>query len=156
MKNLSDLKIIFLDIDGVLNIYSGINNTYIKYGSHFGKEHINLLNDLFNKNSDIYIVISSSWRDDMEDLIYLLNEANFKYTNRIIGNTALNNKFRGEQIQDYINEHNIKLFCILDDDMTFLSDKYSGCIPNSKCVEVNSKLGITSSDIQKVISILSI
>ena len=55
-------KILFLDIDGVLNGYDLFQRKAPYPLSEFNEEKIELLNSLIDDMPDIKIVLSSSWR----------------------------------------------------------------------------------------------
>lgn len=133
-------KIIFLDIDGVLNCdktfsdNNGIRLAYNKMLEHnknklslleYYEEYLNIL--LLEIDSDkieyiksiaheteAEIVISSSWRNLR---IYpLLEDYLIKKGLPIIGCTDKLND-RGEEIRDYISKNNLKNYIIIDDEV---------------------------------------
>ena len=66
--NNDPIKVIFLDIDGVLNSEKSINKNLKKFGKEKGqhalmpdRSHIKLLNHII-KETNCKIVLSSSWR----------------------------------------------------------------------------------------------
>lgn len=79
------MKVIFLDIDGVLNhnlYYEKINYDKSDYPySKFDPEKIELLNTLI-KNTGAKIIISSTWRKNTqkEELEKIMQKRGFKYT----------------------------------------------------------------------------
>lgn len=126
--------IIFLDIDGVLNIMGQ------SYRSFYNKkekksiidpiepilvERLNFLCENFN----LRIVISSSWRGNLQRVLDKLQDAGFRYSHYIIGRTPfyeLNNhtkilETRGEQIMEYL-KHKPKLnkvpIIVIDDEIS--------------------------------------
>lgn len=134
------MKIIFLDIDGVLNMYGSSCRTFMKpYGQHIEPHLVQRLNYIIEK-TNAKIVISSSWRSDMEDLEKQLREQGFKYWTRVIGKTChplvkdenmpyprnescyLYNH-RGEQINKWLDDANYKIdkFIIIDDEISDIS-----------------------------------
>lgn len=113
-------KIIFLDVDGVLNCdktldtipYNGIN--YIGLDD----DKIQLLKDIIDK-TDCYIILSTSWRFYPEFVEYLEGKLG-EYRTRIIGNTLTNlgdNRCdRYLEIQDWLRTNPAPLkYAILDD-----------------------------------------
>lgn len=146
-------KIVFLDIDGVLNHQLFLMERKDK-SIHIDVKKIELLNEL-HKDLDIKYVISSTWRKDysLEELITIFKS--YGFTGKIIDTTPIlrfeNSVLsvpRGCEIQEWItnNKHilgtnilNWKSYAILDDnsDMLywhrnnfFLVDSYCGITPN--------------------------
>lgn len=114
------MNYLFLDIDGVLNSYSGL----IKRGGQglvgIFDEHEEVLDWVLQKMPDLKIVISSTWRisKSLDDFKYNL----FSYTrigNAVIGITPkLRGVQRGDEIQRWLNENASPTdrYVILDDD----------------------------------------
>ncbi len=140
-----------LDIDGVLN-----NNEWI--WSHKHKEddpfvHIDpsrvaILNKLVDK-LQCYVVISSSWRilHTVAGLKRGLKSKGATFTERIMGKTDSMGRFRGGQIQRWMDQFPDHKLVILDDsiDMEHL-------LP--LLVRTNPDTGIVDEDIQKAIAII--
>lgn len=144
------MKIVFLDIDGVLNCQSmhTDGDTIIgTRGRKISARCLDTLNTLIN-DTGAKIVLSSTWRMD-DDAISYLQEAGL--TGEIIGKTPiLNDRFtlRGNEIHAWIvlNEQLIgksysdyHTFAIIDDDSDMLlwhkenffkTDGFSGLTPN--------------------------
>lgn len=144
------MKIIFLDIDGVLNSQFMFENGDTLIGSKggkLGKRHIDALNDITDSTGS-KIVLSSSWRSD-KGIEGYLSEAGIKA--EIIGKTpflADRYSLRGNEILAWVKlnrdligaEHyDFHSYAILDDDSDmlywqrenfFLTDAYSGLTPN--------------------------
>lgn len=145
-------KIIFLDLDGVLNIMEGPLATFKNKLDHFEKDLIDKFNTFLNTNEDINIVISSSWRSDMKDLFDMLNKSGFEFTNRIIGATPLdseNLQFRGEQIDSWlkINNFNGTYLCI-DDSIDQICSFGKVKINRKFCLKIDPSTGISDQDIK--------
>lgn len=126
-------KIIFLDIDGVINtqditrFHKGRPGEYA-YGvfteeDYFDQGCVKCLNSIIS-STDAKLVISSSWRIlfDMEMLSDFFSRQNVQ--GEIIDYTGRMGCERGHEIQAWLNTHKgIKSFVILDDgsDMVHLS-----------------------------------
>ncbi len=123
-------KVIFLDIDGVLNSAKYAKHEFEAKGNKFvgllgiDPKAVQILEDLVEQ-SGANIVISSSWRigRTLEDLQKIFNEFNTKLADKIIGMTTTEREFgtnscqRGWQIKKYLLEHpKIESFVVLDDD----------------------------------------
>lgn len=166
-NKMNENKIIFLDIDGVLNSSKSAEYYHNKYGGNgFGgffreddeptlenvlwdEDCVELLNDII-KETNAKIVISSTWRkyyslDAFKKMFKLYGVENLD----IIGRTKLGTRHRGEEIQAYIDEHKITKYVILDDD----SDMLESQILNF--VNTNCDFGLSESDSLKAIEILN-
>lgn len=125
-------NILFLDIDGVLNT----RNTFYRRNKFYKNNKIVLpkidefrveLLSRIIKETNSSIVISSSWRNGLEkkddtiipcnedchDLILILK----KYDLVIDDITPFDqNRIRQNEIREYLNNHNVKKFVIIDDE----------------------------------------
>jgi hypothetical protein len=161
------MKVIFLDIDGVLNSVDNMNAlhscakalfpgdtrarelyTEDSYGQLFDERCIrHLQRIILATNADI--VITSTWRKDgVSNLLNMWKDRNLP--GRIIGVTPILNKPRGEEIEAYLIQNDfVTNYCIIDDiaDMLFEQEL--------NFVKTNGKFGITLDDANKVISILN-
>lgn len=121
-------KILFLDIDGVLNAFDFLY--FNPENTDYHKLDINKLNLLkaIVDNTNCKIVISSTWRKDSE----FINIENIKaYFNKygfdfpIIGYTPKLSGFRGEEVATYLDYYHENVnsdidYFILDDDTDFI------------------------------------
>ena len=152
---------------GVLNV---IPQGYDEFGAIFHKHFIENLRYIINE-TNAKIVISSSWKSD--GLIVLQNM--WKYRNlpgEVIDITP--NEFdvvnsgicefydlvdRGYEIQQYINDNNIKDYVIIDDDNDMLSSQMNNFvrtannINHTDCVDIG--YGLTKQCAEDVINILN-
>lgn len=156
------IKIVFLDIDGVLNniVYSEMWRTFhgIKKGLNEALDPANVnLFRLIVEKTEAKIVISSAWRqsahfkrDTQEEMIVLFKELFEKYgwhNAPIIGITPRLGGFRGEEIATYLDTFPEKVedYIIIDDDsdmyitdIHFLSDKVKLEVLNNKLKNLSS------------------
>ena len=155
------MKLIFLDVDGVLNNTQNIK----KYRLFFrGKRRLlvdvkpfycfkKLLKEIEKNNMDVKIVISSSWRvgsipADWKKLFkhYFDNPEIVKgrtpylYKDRGIEILELLKitKEKGDMIDDYI---------VLDDDIEDIINH----IPNNKVIKINRRYGLTNKNIKEIL-----
>lgn len=160
------MKIIFLDIDGVLNSTEQFNlhneNNDSKLSLEIYKYHIKQLNNLIEQTG-AYVVISSSWKHyhsvvGWNDIFKLLG---IKAT--VIGTTPQTTTFRGTQILVWLLEHKsniergfsdelypyeVESFVILDDD----SDMEM-LLP--RLVQCNAYSGLTEKEVNEAIELLN-
>ncbi len=123
-------KIIFLDIDGVLNCGSWLYANG-PFGTTKGDDKIDpaavkRFNQIIEQ-TNAKIVVSSVWRigETLESMKVIFDKHNIK--GEIIGLTPNKGRYRGDQIQYWLDDFDgkIDLFVILDDDsdMGDLSNK---------------------------------
>lgn len=132
------MKIIFLDIDGVLNVYCQSRD---KYGCTF---HDNLVDNLrwIIESTNAKIVVSSTWRLsgkqsilDMWEYRNLPGEVIDITPNLTYGSGLNSNTKRGNEIQQWLDEHiDVTKYVILDDD----SDMLKHQMENFVCTSNNS------------------
>lgn len=158
-------KIIFLDIDGVLNV---ISQGYDKFGQLFHEHFVDNLRYIIEKTS-AKIVISSTWRmSGLKTMQDMWKERNLP--GEVIGitpcinDTVKEGEFydkidRGHEIQKYINDYNIQNYCIIDDDNDMLPSQMKNFVrtANNKahpdCVDIG--YGLTKQCSENVIKILN-
>lgn len=133
------MKVLFLDIDGVLNI-----------SNKFSKASVKNLNLLLSSNPDLKIVISSSWRRKGLDFVKKVLSKEGIDSSKIIGATDLKDvDDRGHHIERYLEDHKeVTNFVIIDDvdDMDNVVDHL---------VQTNPLVGITTNDVKKAVDILA-
>ena len=155
------MKLIFLDVDGILNNTQNIK----KYRLFFrGKRRLlvdvkpvfylkKLLEEIEKNNMDVKIVISSSWRvgsipaDWKKLFLHYFNNAEivkgrtpYLYKDRGIEILELLEiaKEKGDIIDDYI---------VLDDDIEDIINH----IPNNKVIKINRRYGLTNKNIKEIL-----
>lgn len=150
------MKLLFLDIDGVLN-YFDFNmeaemNSFLNF-SEIDTEKVLLLNEIVRR-TEAKIVISSSWRKlySIEDLIEGLKGRGF--IGEIIDVTPsinIMNLQRGHEIKHWIDncDLDISSIVILDDDSDMEGvEEYH--------IKTDYKTGLTKSDVELVIKKLEV
>ena len=146
------MKIIFLDIDGVLVTRNSIKYQYLNFPDEtsirFGKKAVKNLNKLI-RLTKAKIVISSTWRlfHSLEKLQSIFEEQKIK--GKIISTTSVEKATieedipRGQKIADWLEQHlEVEQYVIIDDDVQ------ADCIqfhPNN-CVETSYKRGFASEE----------
>lgn len=150
------MKLIFLDIDGVLNSEQSITN-----GVRLMPEACNLI-DLLCSIHDAKIVITSTWRigktiKELQDMFFLVGIQR----ENIIGKTdSISDDIRGHEIVRWIGDnvpnlikpilHNTEFkFCIIDDDDFDMSPKHK-----DNLVLCHGMIGFTKADFIKAHNIL--
>lgn len=153
------MKVIFLDIDGVINsedfaIWNNEHPEFCENGGHFwiDPNKINMIIKLCEETG-AKIVISSSWRgwslkDTLNDFSRYRDLS--KLNPYIIGITPRFYKNRGIEIQYYLDSNiSITNYCIIDDDSDMLDSQ------KNNFVKINYKTGLTEYDVEKIKNILS-
>jgi hypothetical protein len=139
------MKVLFLDVDGVLNNFKERN-----FGEQFSPSACENLNSLLKDEPDLKIVISSSWRNKPGGLSYVkkIFHKNAIDATKIIDKTGNENGLRGYQIQCWLdNNPGVTNLVIIDDN----SDM---CVLITKLVKTNMFVGLTSADCKKALDIL--
>ncbi len=146
------MKVIFLDIDGVLVTRNSIKYQYLNFPDdtsiQFSKKAVKNLNKLI-RLTKAKIVISSTWRlfHSLEDLQNIFKKQGIK--GKTISTTSVERATieedipRGQKITDWLKEHNdIKQYVIIDDDVQ------ADCIQFHpyNCVETSYKRGFSPED----------
>ena len=164
------MKVIFLDIDGVLNASDYMCALHYRYRSLVHKDEAEYpipndeVRDSYGKYFDprciihleaiinftgCKIVISSTWRKD--GLTKMKNLWEYRdLPGEIVGVTPVLNMERGEEIKNYLEEHDyITDYCIIDDDSDMLPEQMNNFVKTS------NKFGLTHQDAERVINILN-
>ena len=150
-------KVIFLDIDGVMNMYGVSSRTFMKpYGQHIEPHLVCRLNYICEQLKDLKIVISSSWRMDMEDLQKQLEEQGFKYWDRVIGKTPFI-EFRGNEILSWIdvNKFNGK-YLVIDDEIQDICGDYCNVIPKENLLQTDNNEGLLNRDAINIVNYFNV
>jgi len=150
------MKVIFLDIDGVLNGTQSLNDpttTNIEFNSidwwsyYIDESKVKRLNRII-KETDGVVVLSTSWRLQLtQGFITQVLEAK-GFEGFIIGSVPDLSMHRSNEIQAWLNYANsITSYVILDDDyMTFLGNNQ---------VKTDSRFGLQDEHVQDAIRIIS-
>jgi len=146
------MKIIFLDIDGVLVTRNSIKYQHLNFPDdtsiQFGKKAVKNLNKLI-RLTEAKIVISSTWRlfHSLEELQDIFKKQDVKCN--IISTTSIERATieedipRGQKITDWLEKNsNVKHYVIIDDDVQ------ADCIQFHpyNCVETSYKRGFAPED----------
>lgn len=148
------MNIIFLDVDGVLNMYGSSCRTFMKpYRQHIEPHLVCRLNYICENVKDLKIVISSSWRSVMEDLEIQIKEQGFKYwDSHVIGKTP-HIRFRGHEIQAWINENKFKdRYLVIDDEITDICGDYCNIILKENVLKTDGNEGLLHKDAMYIIN----
>lgn len=123
------MKIIFLDIDGVLNseiYYRSVNRT-AKDWSRFDPTAVDLIKKLVDEFF-AQIVISSTWRFGAVQLLNseLKKSGLIKYLHKDWKTPQGYPPSKGKEIQEWLDQHtNISEYVIIDDDESILEEQKS-------------------------------
>lgn len=151
------IKIIFLDIDGVLNVYCESRD---KYGCTF---HANFVDNLKHiiEETGAKIVITSNWKaDGIKSMQNMWRDRNLP--GEVIDITrGRHDRKRGKEIQDYLNEHKDEIidYVIIDDDDIKIKNKQfhlvktSGNTDHEDCVDIG--YGLTKECSEQAIILLN-
>ena len=138
------MKVLFLDVDGVLNIMSETyySHSYLTLGSDPIEPHLMMrLEYIMERCPDTKIVISSSWYE--KQLLQKLTKVRFKYIDRIIGRTPRDVQPRGNQIKSWLSGKDIESYIVLEDEVSDVCGEKCDTIPIENVIEVNTNEGLS-------------
>ena len=136
-------KLIFLDIDGVLNSHQHCKE-HPEVGIDLDNPHSQVLFKYLRDNPGVDVCISSTWRKFSSHMFYLKDL--FKRNGcgrRIIGKTPVLERgaTRGEEIKSWMDSNPInhryqyQYYCVLDDELDIKPHNY-------RFVYVNARFGL--------------
>jgi len=165
------MKVLFLDIDGVLNSHEFLVNQgkagkRFAGASAFDRDHndfdpacVARLERIATTVTDLSIVISSTWRRlvPLYEIRKHLNDAGAPTAQLMVFDKTPTHAdgFRGREIEEWIRTYNhsfeeqVANYVILDDDGDMLDHQKDGHF-----VQTSNLCGLTDSDVTRVISIL--
>lgn len=110
------MKILFLDIDGVVNCAE----TFQRHGKYIGIDPVMAERvKRIIKETGCKVVLSSTWRLDAKSRAHVRENVYpfFDVTKSIgIG-------FRGEEVKEWLSRHDVDVYAILDDERDFFDDQ---------------------------------
>lgn len=109
------MKVLFLDIDGVLNTPKMLG----RFGMDFIDNILVALVARIVKETECKIVLSSTWRIDKQDLMLATRELAEQGLTIYDCTPVLNTRMypsRHEEIQSWLDQNPVERFAILDDD----------------------------------------
>jgi len=172
-------KIIFLDIDGVLNIFSPSYRSadYVNLAEDTVEPHLMKRLEYIIEKTQASIVISSHW--ELSHIKTVLEQKRFKYLDKIIARTPRvtkrifldleinqdrvlnkndNNTYllmRGDQIQEYLLSTDFKgNYIVLEDEIDDVCGDECNVIPRNKVIEIDMNEGLSNKNAQEAINIL--
>jgi len=154
-------KVLFLDVDGVLNMM-GVSYYTFRYKINLEPHLVRRLEFILERVEDLKIVVSSSW--GLENLKEELQLLDFKYLDSIIGRTPREHYNRGEQILQYVKEHNITEYMVLEDEIIDVVSRYKNDkpqpyeevgVPRKQVIEVDMNEGLSNENCLEVIRYLN-
>ena len=100
------------------------------------------------KDVEMHTVLSSTWRLDSKDLEFHKSRFALKGLHILFfhGLTSFRGKTRGDQIMQYVEEHNIENFFVIDDDINDIE----GIVPNDHIFETKFMHGMGNDMIRKI------
>jgi hypothetical protein len=155
-------KVIFLDIDGVLNVNDRGRD---EFGSTFHKHFEDNLKWIIDE-TNAKIVISSSWRlsglsvmQEMWKERGLAGEVIDITPNLTYGEGLITSTPRGKEVKEWLKDNPTRRYVIIDDDTDFLTEQSPFFVQTSEnqdhedCVDIG--YGLTKKCSEKVIQILN-
>ncbi len=148
------MKMIFLDIDGVLNsemYYRSVDRT-IKNWNRFDPSVVDMITKLVEEFS-VKIVISSTWRFGAIKMLNdeLIKSGLNKYLHIDWKTPQIYPSHRGTEIKMWLDKHpEVKNYLILDDDMNVLEEQVR------HFVRTDLKNGMQEDHFRKAIEVLTV
>ena len=151
------MKIVFLDVDGVLNMMS---ISYYSMGwDRLGNDPIEphlmaRLEFIIERVPGIKIVVSSSW--GRRSLVRKLIKSRFKYLDLIIDSTPRKEQWRGDQIKQWLDEttETVESYVVLEDEISDVSGPICKTIPITNVIEVDMNEGLSNKNCIDAIKVL--
>lgn len=153
------MKVLFLDVDGVLNNDVTTDKTP---GGFTGVSYV-LVERLQQiiKSTHAKIVLSSTWKEEWNKDINLctveglylmekLNEYDLSICDKIEDGISF---YRGKQIKSYLNSHSDIMSYVILDDLEFDFDDYDDL--KHHFVQTQERIGLTDKNVEDAISILN-
>ncbi len=142
------MKVIFLDVDGVLNSKQDGNTIKLRTDSHFR------LLQYIVEATGARIVLSSSWRAGFARVKNILSDRLKEYGLEIMDSTPVLSgvSCRGEEIRQWLsdNEQSVEKFVILDDDADMAE------FTETNLVQTDSEVGLQEKDALRCIEMLNL
>jgi hypothetical protein len=161
IEGLSNMKTIFLEIDGVLNnitsnamggILNRSNTDVIKIAaSTIAEPSIQQLNRLFESVQNMWIVLTSSWRNqiDIKEVRQILFISGFNFSHRVFDITPFKPNNKPGQVCNWLREHAVESetnsFVILD-------SKYIMGLLENFSVKTDPDIGLTKQNVDIMIN----
>ena len=147
------IRIIFLDVDGVLNsinhlieVYNETHRPHSGFEYPFDEKCLNNLK-IIVEETDAYLVITSTWRKNIKGRRKLLSKLKeYGLDKRVIGFTPIIGS-REEEIKEYLSGVNVEYQYVIVDDDIVLDDNF---------VHINTRSGITNDDTNEIIKKLTL
>jgi hypothetical protein len=142
------LKVIFLDVDGVLNSKQDGKSIKLRTDSHF-----RLLQEII-KATGAKIVLSSSWRAGFTKARNTLSNRLGEYGLEIMDSTPVLSRLscRGDEIRQWLQDsgQSVKRFVILDDDADMAE------FTDTNLVQTDSEVGLQEREALMCIEMLNL
>ncbi len=146
--------ILFLDIDGVMNIINYVYSTQDSNLSRIERHHIALLDGILDKHPETDIVFTTSRRDNMDKLLADMVSNQFQGRDAIVGMTEINSKKRGQQILDYIAANDVTDYLVIDDEISGICGIDGKFISEEFVYKIDPNVGMTIYDYDKICNII--
>jgi len=154
------MKVIFLDIDGVLvtrRAWSNQPEDWVRLDKgEFHKPVIEMFEEWLTAHPDVKIVLSSTWRKLSEDYGILhwkqrIGKESPLLLSRIIDTTPIGDSLRGFEISEWMRAHpEVTKFCIIDDESDMLA------VQKHFLVQTKDSIGLTRAHLKRVEELLDV
>lgn len=157
------MKVIFLDVDGVLNSEQFVqtSSTGLPFGDNqIDPEAVERLNQIIERTG-AKVVISSSWRHvwSRGEIVRMLGKRGFRHPDAVVSITPSLLSQRGDEVADWLGNQGergridpefggVESYVILDDSSDFNPDQ------REHFVQTDADIGLTDEDARRAIFIL--
>jgi hypothetical protein len=141
-------KIIFLDIDGVMNSEKSTRQLGTRY--RFAKSNVAALNEIL-RQTDARLIITSSWREGLmlSEIVGHL-ERDGVLAGRVAGKTRFLQKARGLEIDGWLRSVPYAVFSFV-----ILDDRDDMEMHRARLVQINPQIGLGMTEAQRAIELLA-
>lgn len=151
-------RIVFLDVDGVLNNRAWVDqllrgdeepeSAFAAFQSLLDPEAVAHLNEIV-AHTDAVVVVSSAWREVMtlDEIREALSSRGFE--GHVVDTTPTLPRGRGHQIAAWIEEHGVESVCFVA-----LDDEHDMAPIEAACVKTDSAVGLTRDHVLQAIELL--
>jgi len=145
------MKVLFLDIDGVLNTdrtHNSYSKFHVEYFSDLEYSCLENLQSILLAHPDCRIIIHSAWREELKAFRFkeIFNTLGYSIISDSIFGCTNPELSKADSIFEYVQALRLKNYVIVDDDILFNLDENL----NSRQYKTSLSMGLTTNDVAKI------